>query len=174
MSEASRCDVCAAPETSDVFGIPLCAECERDPNRVDGLHVTIDHKETQELVQITVDQVHDVHIELAPAEPLSVSASFVSEHGGHKLVKIFREEYQVGDDRFDDAIYIRDEHRSATQELLAREGAREAILQLVDKGGTVRVEAGTVVFKVREHGRMDLRAYVRAAFALSRHVADVG
>lgn len=174
MSEASACDVCATPETSDVFGIPLCAECERDPSRVDGLHVTIEHKETKEVLQISVADVHDLRIELAPAEPSSVSASFVNEHGGHKLVKIFCEEYQAGDDRFDDTIYIRDEHRPATQELLARKSAREAILQLVANNGKVRVDAGSIVFEVREHGSIDIPAYVRAALALSRHVTDVG
>lgn len=174
MSEASACDVCATPETSDVFGVPLCAECERDPSRVDGLTVTIAHDESQEIEQISVSDFHDLRIELAPAKSSSVCASFVTEHGGHQIVKIFKEEYQVGDARFDDAIYIRCENRPATEKLLAREGAREAILALVAKDGAVQVDSGTIVFKVRERGNIDTASYVRAALALSRHVAAVG
>lgn len=174
MTEASPCDVCATPETSDVFGIPLCVECQRDPSRAKGLRVTIKHEETKQIEQISVEEVHVLRIELAPAEPSSVSAKFVTEHAGHKLVKLLREEYQVGDDRFDDAIYIRDEHRPATEQLLAREGAREAILALVGRNGTVRVDAGTIVFEVSERGLIDVPAHVRAALALSRHVSDVG
>ena len=118
-----------------------------------------------------MEEFHTLRIELAPSEPVKLSASFVSEHGGHKVVKLFREEYQAGDARFDDAIYIRDEYRPATEKLLANEGAREAILQLVGGEGTLLIKEGTIEFELRHRGAIDEPAYVRAALVLSRHVS---
>ena len=45
MSPAFVCDVCATPESPDVFGVPLCAECVGDPSRAEGYRVTIEHED---------------------------------------------------------------------------------------------------------------------------------
>jgi hypothetical protein len=138
------------------------------------LEVTIEHEEYDEVSeQISVQHMHHLLIKLALAQPVEVSASFRHEHAGHKLVKLFRHEFQVGDARFDDAIYIHDDHRPATEALLAISGAREAILALVSAYGTVKIDHGSVEFETRGAGAVDVAGCVEAALALSRHIASV-
>ncbi len=86
---------------------------------------------------------------------------------------MFKEELQAGDARFDDAIYIVDEHRDATIKLLGKEGAREAILTLVEGGGCLDLTPGHLAFRREQRGRTELAIYVCAARALARHLHDL-
>lgn len=174
MSHAQPCEVCSETSVLEVYEIRLCQRCHDAPAEAPGAAIVVRHEKRDKLDQISVTFVHDVSIQVEAPEPLQVSVKFTHERMGHKLVKVFKEEYQAGDAQFDDAIYIADHHRASTEALLARPGARAAILTLVGEKNRVEIDHGTIRFEAHDEGATPLLSYLQAALALSRHVQAVG
>ncbi len=149
----------------------MCTACRGAPGDVVGYSFEVKHEERLNVeVQYNTARMHDVEIKLGFTPPVELSAHFTHEHGGHRLVKIFKAEYQAGDAEFDDAIYIRDKYREATKRLLARGGAREAILALVRDHGEVHIDPGKIRFRTHDRDDTDVEGYAIAVLALARHV----
>ena len=170
VSDSASCKVCNQPASLQLFELSFCQRCADDPEHAPGLKIEVSHEKRDTIDQISVAYVHEVAIRVLVDEPLEVSVRFCAEHVGHKLIKVFKDEYQAGDKEFDDAIYIVNEHRASAEKLLARRGAREAIMALVGEHNDVKIEAGSIHFKAQDRGQTDLLAYLRANMALSQHI----
>lgn len=171
MKGSDACEVCGRDGAAEHFEIRICATCCETPEAIDGVELELSHEQrydSSELYESAL--VHEVHLRLSFSGGTDVSATFTHERGGHRLVKLFRHEYQAGDPRFDDAIYIRDKHRKATEQLLSRPGAREAILRLVGERGELHVEPGVIDLKLSTRDKTDVDAYIVAALGLAQHI----
>jgi hypothetical protein len=173
VTESASCAVCTAPAAVEAFELSFCQSCFDDPAQAPGPQIDISHNVRPKIEQITVTHVHDVQVRVQPAKAAQVSVKFSAEHIGHKLVKVFKEEYQAGEAAFDDAIYIADQHRDSTVKLLDRAGAREAIITLVSGHNHVDIAGGVIDFRASDEGATDLLTYLRAALALSCHIGAI-
>ena len=173
MSDSNACAVCGAVHHCELFGLSFCEGCFERPADSTGAKIGVEHEETQEIEQISVSRYHHIKVRVELPQSAEVSVKFCHEGVGQKLIKVFKSEYQAGDAEFDDAIYIAGEHKASTEKLLALEGARAAILALVDADNEVRIEHGHINFEARDRGATDLDAYLRAALALSTHIRSI-
>ena len=74
-----------------------------------------------------------------------LDATFTAERFEHKVVKLFREELQVGDELFDGRVYIKTGTREPLAELLSVEPVQSAILFFVASGGAVGMRGERLV-----------------------------
>ena len=170
MSATAACDLCGQPQHLEVYDLSLCQGCHDRPGQAPGISLELKHERRPSVDQLPATLIHDIHIRVPRAQAAQITVKFTHEGMGAKLIKVFKSEYQAGDAAFDDAIYIADAHRPSTEELLARPGARAAILTLVGERNRVKIEAGTIEFSAHDDDDSSLLDYLRAAIALSRHI----
>lgn len=175
----AACDLCGAPDGQPLYGLSICETCQHAElgeraTETWGPVISVEHSKEYDPHQLYEDAfLHHVTISIDVEEAVPVAAHFEPEKVKHRLVKLFKEELQAGDARFDDAIYIVDDHRHATEQLLHIEGAREAILVLVEGGGRLELTPGHLELRREQRGRTDLSMFVCAARALARHLHDL-
>ena len=75
--------------------------------------------------------------------------AFKREHVGHALIKRFSRELQVGDELFDDAVYIDTEMPAALWEFVGRTEVQSALMYLVGMIVPVRIENGLLLVEAR-------------------------
>jgi hypothetical protein len=170
MSASVACDLCGKPQHAEVYGLSLCEGCHDAPDRAPGTSLEVEHEQRPSVDQLPATLVHEIRIRVPRSEAAEVTVKFTHEGMGAKLIKVFKSEYQAGDSAFDDAIYIADEHRPSTEKLLARAGARAAILALVGERNRINIDAGTIEFHANDDDDSKLLEYLRAALALARHI----
>lgn len=170
MTQSARCQVCGEASKLEIFELAICQRCFDEPADALGSRIDVEHKQHHKIEQLSTIEIHEVRITVAPQRAAAVSAKFTHEGFGHKLIKVFKDEYQAGDAAFDNAIYIADEHRASTEALLARAGARASILRLVGENNQVIIEHGTIKFEASDEKHTDLVGYLRAALALSLYI----
>lgn len=85
-----------------------------------------------------------------------IRASFRPEGITQKAIKLFKREIQVGDRKFDDAIYISTDTPEMTAALLESEGVKGAIMELASAGGLLRIADNTVHFS--EQSKVKIQA----------------
>lgn len=173
------CALCGRErELQPRFGLHICGECNAgdfsaglDPDW--GASLRSERSEEVDPKHYESALVCVLSIELELPRPSPCVMRLVPERGGHKLVKLFKKELQVGDKAFDDAVYIADEHREATTDLLGREGVREAILVLLhEQFARLEFQAERLRFQARHRGAFDPQALgmMTAMVALGRHL----
>lgn len=160
------------------FGLAICNACragEFDAGLAPdwGAALRIDRSEEVDPkhYESALVNVLSIDLDLVHASPCAMR--LVPERGGHRIVKLFREEYQVGDKDFDDAVYIADEHREATQAFLSVDGVREAVLVLLrEEFAKLELEPTHVHYQARHRGAFDPKrlGLLTAMVALGRHL----
>jgi hypothetical protein len=100
---------------------------------------------------------------------LEVTAEFSAEDGFTRFTKWFSKELQVGDKRFDDALYIGTDARESLARLLRHEGLREAILHAVDSTGSPLRLTGSQVASMATPSSRETVARAQLALALCLH-----
>ncbi len=100
-------------------------------------------------VQVSSNESTEFRIGL-PRVP-AVQAVFSKEGLGKKLVKLFKQELQTGDQAFDQAVYISTDTLEATQAMLGDASLRALIAELVAIGGPVSVEGQTLTLTIPGH-----------------------
>lgn len=105
--------------------------------------------------------------------PVPLHVAFFHEHLGHKLIKLFANEVQVGDPLFDDRIWVRTDDREGAARLLRNVGAQAAILELVTMGGAVEIRPKEIEFRLASRQPIPPGPPRVAAVCLLRHVCDL-
>ena len=96
-----ECTICAGPSSHDYFGLPLCAPCNRAPVQT----MAQLGYETQNHHNVLLHQ-SDYELHLPPGREIGFSGVFLSEGLGTLLAKMFKEEPQIGQKSWDDAVYV--------------------------------------------------------------------
>lgn len=112
---------------------------------------------TQKSTQLTLKLPHE-----AP-----INATFSAEGIGHKVVKIFKREVQVGDPSFDDAVYIQTDTPEKTAHMLQSPDIR-ALIKALLAHGPVTIGGSTVTLTVPGHVEGEDESAVRLINALLR------
>lgn len=98
-----ECTICGAAAVEEVHGFAVCTSCHRDPvasMEAVGFEVT----RTENYVSAT----ETIHVKLPAGRHLRLRGQFMSEGIGTMLAKLFKEEPEIGEPAFDDAVYIQD------------------------------------------------------------------
>ena len=108
-------------------------------------------------MSVQVSKVIDIHGErrtefalfdcVLPSAP-AVQASFSPEGLGAKVAKIFKKEIQVGDETFDDAVYVSTDTPDATAAFLKSERMQNTILMCAGTGGFIEIEGRRLTAKI--------------------------
>lgn len=149
MSVAS-CDICSRPvrrlNLERICNIDVCSKCSRvELARLierKGWKTNLNAWEVQAQGVIHFIEVTSVCEE----RDIPLRVSFRPEGLTQKAIKLFKKEIQVGDPKFDDAIYISTDTPELTTALLESEGAKGAIMELVSAGGLLRVADNSLHF----------------------------
>jgi hypothetical protein len=143
---SNACDLCGdaleGRGATRSFGLDLCEHCFQGDvfARVAPRGFVLDEQRRTE-ERIHGDSRHGTRTlyitELTGSVPrrIGLAGKFTREKLGHKLVKIFKREIQVGDPLFDDMVYVSetaDERNLA--EYLANEGVQSAIMEFLATG----------------------------------------
>ncbi len=167
---------------SERFGLEICSTCGEgrfdeglDPRWGASLVIERGEEVDPKHYESALVCVLDIDVHLARSTPCSMR--LVPERGAHKIVKLFKSEFQAGDKAFDDAVYIADRHREATEQFLSIEGVRLAILALLREEEFAKLEIGAdrVTYRARHRGAFDPAelGLVTAAVALGRHLDNL-
>lgn len=105
---------------------------------------------------------------------LSLRASFARETLGHKLCKLWFEELQIGEPRFDDTLFIETEHPEVLRGLLGSAGMRSVILdavgELSDHIGPLQLEGNVVRLRREVAGTGPALPLLRHAALIAHHL----
>lgn len=149
MSVAS-CDICGRPvrrlNLERLCNLDVCGKCSRGglsrKLTARGWHTSVKSWEVQAQGVIHYIEVTSIREE----RDVPIRASFRPEGITQKAIKLFKREIQVGDRKFDDAIYISTDTPQLTAALLENEGVKGAIIELASTGGLLRIADNTVHF----------------------------
>jgi hypothetical protein len=122
------CTICGAAAVEDVHGFAVCTSCHRDPvasMEAVGFEVT----STENHVAGT----ETIHIKLPAGRTLRLRGQFMSEGIGTMLAKLFKQEPEIGEPAFDDAVYIQDLDLDDVAEL-EDPAVQETLISLVAYG----------------------------------------
>lgn len=106
-----------------------------------------EEREASDGGRVTV--THTLRVVL-PEGASAVRARFVRQGWAERAKKIFVDEIEVGEPRFDDAVYIATDTPDATRALVGHARAREALVALAERDCVVDVRPGELVV-VHEH-----------------------
>lgn len=181
-SGQSPCALCGRTrELTSRYGLEICGECDAgnfDAGLAEPWGATLTVQDQQEIDPKHYESalLHRLSVDVNLSAPSPCAMRLVPEHGGHKLVKLFKNELQVGDKAFDDAVYIADEHREATREFLGKPGVREAVLVLLrEELARLELRPGVVHYQARHRGTFDPAAegLLTALVCIAKHLEQM-
>lgn len=122
-----ECTICGAPAPEEVHGLPVCAFCHREPvQSMEGLGFSISSSENH------ISGYETIHTQLPEDRELAVTGRFMSEGLGTMMTKLFKEEPQLGNAAWDEAVYVH--WIEPGLEALEDAGARDLLKSLVAYG----------------------------------------
>lgn len=122
-----QCSLCGAPATEVLHGLPLCPPCHRAPEASLGALGFVVQKSYNH-----VSNLASVQVELPAGKEMPFTGRFLSEGLGTMLTKLFKDEPQIGEPRWDDAVYV--QWIEPGLQALDEEATRELVRALVFYG----------------------------------------
>jgi hypothetical protein len=130
------CRVCGAPASQAIHGLHVCPPCFRDPVKsMEALGFDVTRSQNHVTGFRTID------VRLPSGKEMGFVGHFISEGLGTMLTKLFKNEPQLGDKSWDDAVYV--QWIEPGLDALSSPGTREIIKTLVAYG-MVEVYAGNI------------------------------
>ncbi len=161
VSDTNPCAICGAPAPDSVRAIAVCPACHRDPvhsMETVGYEATKSHNLVSNQTSYT--------LRLPAGRSMSYSGRFLSEGLGTMLTKLFKDEPQIGQQSWDDAVYV--QWVEPGLDAISDPAARDLIQTLVTFG-MVDVEPGSVsVQNAPSYGSFDNEILLLCGLLASR------
>lgn len=105
-----------------------------------------------------------------PQKSAGLDIKFSREHIGHKIIKLFAKEIQVGDPLFDDNIYIATPTERAAKSFVSTSGIQSAVMEMVSSGGWLRILDNTFSLQMCESDPIEETEVTRSGAALLHYL----
>ena len=89
-----------------------------------------------------------------------------------KMVKIFEKEIQVGDQEFDDAVWIHTDTPDTAGAFLRLSGVQAAILSMIQMNGEIDIDNTKVYIKVDQNQPIDTRQFLLQTAILLHYLVE--
>ncbi len=113
---------------------------------------------------------HCIGLDVGAPNTRPVEVQFTRQNLDHRIEKLFTEEVEAGDPFFDDLVYVTTSDAVSAAALLADDGVRAAITDLVQEGAYITVDAAGVHARICSPEQRSPGDYSRPVFALVRHL----
>lgn len=159
--ERVPCELCAAPSSEEFAGVRICPACHRDPvtsMEALGFQVTRSHNIVSNATTYTVT--------VPAGREFGWSGRFLSEGLGTLLTKIFKDEPQLGEKNWDDAVYV--QWIEPSLDAIGDQHNRNLIQSLVEFGLVEVAPASVTVSNAPAYGSFDEEIILMCGLLTSR------
>lgn len=170
--------VLPAAQLRDAFGLEFCDACAvglaEDALRTRGHAIVTRTWTTRVRTHDDAYVVHHLALDASPRDLLEISVSFTRERWSHKLLKLIKQELQVGDRLFDDLVYIDTREKPRVLALLHQPGTQAALIDLVARFDLIELRRGELRIRHASSEPIDLNDGIVSACALLVHLERIG
>ncbi|MCP4606414.1 MAG: hypothetical protein GY847_38885 [Proteobacteria bacterium] len=168
--------------THPVAGLSVCEACYTNsylPTRLTGrgLHIGFWYRDEKGSVLSGMEDLEDGghHTLTALAEtqyPSEIHAKLQYEGFSAKMHKIFQHELQIGNQAFDDLVWIRTNTEPETKAFLSLTGVQTAIMELIDMKSEIDIDGAKIYLKADSKGNIEVRMFLLYSAALIHYLSE--
>ncbi|MCP4603538.1 MAG: hypothetical protein GY847_23970 [Proteobacteria bacterium] len=181
-----KCSLCkqdtGSGATHPVAGLSVCGACYTDSylstrltNR--GLHIGFWYRDDKGSVLTGMEDLegggHHTLTVLAEAPYSSdIHAKLQYEGFNAKMNKIFQHELQIGNQAFDDLVWIRTNTEPETKAFLSLSGVQQTIMELIDMESEIDIDGAKIYLKAESNGNIEVRMFILYCAILLHYLCE--
>jgi hypothetical protein len=179
-----KCSLCnqevGSGGTYDIAGLSVCEGCHSAsylPTRLTdrGIHLGFWYRNEMGVVRPSMESLTDAgqHTITALAETPHASGIHAKlQHEGFsaKLNKLFEQE--IGNEAFDNMVWIRTSTKDETRAFLSLSGVQAAIMELIDMKAAIDIDGAKIYLKAETKGSIPVQQLLLYSAALAHYLSE--